>query len=347
MKFYVRADIYNELVEKAYGKRDFSKLTRKVITDKNGHRRTVFVKNEIQPVKKTPSNSIWIEDPKRGVKIVNHGAVKNAYDILTELEEKGLGKLTDVQSKEFSFEGKDFTIESGYNNGTEHFTVELKEPDTKSPIYERMNEESDGEKYLSKHIIVNSDNKDEIKEKLIYWLTGKKGNSKENIKNTTKSYTPEEQEKNYYELIEALNGYDRTDSYEIEKYKRENERLRNAYPKEQIAKYFNFAKDKMSGSKEDIANYLKQINIKNPSNFNYLISEMVFNDVRTADVEWNESYENLADKVNIGTMSIDEMAQKLYDKIHPENKEKKEKNVDKPYSNKMKADVEDDDYIPF
>ena len=42
-KFLIRKDVYNKLIEKGYGKRDFSKLTRKVITDKNGHRRTVFV----------------------------------------------------------------------------------------------------------------------------------------------------------------------------------------------------------------------------------------------------------------------------------------------------------------
>lgn len=55
MKFYVKADVYNELIEKAYGKRDLSKLTRKVITDKNGHRRTVFVRNEIQTAKRNSS----------------------------------------------------------------------------------------------------------------------------------------------------------------------------------------------------------------------------------------------------------------------------------------------------
>ena len=47
-KLYIKADVYNELIEKGYGKRDLSKLTRKVITDKNGHRRTVFVRNEVK-----------------------------------------------------------------------------------------------------------------------------------------------------------------------------------------------------------------------------------------------------------------------------------------------------------
>lgn len=49
-KLFIKADVYNELIEKGYGKRDLSKLTRKVITDKNGHRRTVFVRNDVQPV---------------------------------------------------------------------------------------------------------------------------------------------------------------------------------------------------------------------------------------------------------------------------------------------------------
>ena len=50
-KFFIKADVYNELIEKGYGKRDLSKLTRKVITDKNGHRRTVFVRNDVQTKK--------------------------------------------------------------------------------------------------------------------------------------------------------------------------------------------------------------------------------------------------------------------------------------------------------
>lgn len=47
--FLIRKDVYDELIEKGYGKKDYSKLTKKVITDKNGHRRTVFVRNGDQP----------------------------------------------------------------------------------------------------------------------------------------------------------------------------------------------------------------------------------------------------------------------------------------------------------
>lgn len=48
-KMFIRKDVYEELLEKGFGKKDYSKLTKKVITDKNGHRRTVFVRNGEQP----------------------------------------------------------------------------------------------------------------------------------------------------------------------------------------------------------------------------------------------------------------------------------------------------------
>ena len=48
-KFLIRKDVYGELIEKGYGKKDLSKLTKKKITDKNGHTRTVYVKNGEQP----------------------------------------------------------------------------------------------------------------------------------------------------------------------------------------------------------------------------------------------------------------------------------------------------------
>ena len=49
-KLFVRKDVYDDLIEKWYGKRDLSKLTKKQITDKNGHKRTVYVRNGEQPV---------------------------------------------------------------------------------------------------------------------------------------------------------------------------------------------------------------------------------------------------------------------------------------------------------
>ena len=48
-KLFVRKDVYEEMLEKGFGKRDLSKLTKKQITDKNGHKRTVYVRNGEQP----------------------------------------------------------------------------------------------------------------------------------------------------------------------------------------------------------------------------------------------------------------------------------------------------------
>ena len=49
-KFLIRKDVYEDFIEKGYGKRDLSKLTKKQITDKNGHKKTVYVRNGEQPV---------------------------------------------------------------------------------------------------------------------------------------------------------------------------------------------------------------------------------------------------------------------------------------------------------
>ena len=183
MKLYIKADTYNELIEKGYGKRDFSKLTRKVITDKNGHRRTVFVRNET--------------------------------------------------------------------------------------------------------------------------LSGKTENKK--------TSTSIEDEKNYYELIETLNGYDRTDPDELEKYKRENERLHKLYPKDKVKNYIDYAKKQLFGSKEDIKKYLGNINIKNPSNLNYYIAEIALD-------KQPFSLEKLQLDLVYGDITLDEMAEKIYENIHPEEK---------------------------
>lgn len=183
MKLYIKADAYNELIEKGYGKRDLSKLTRKVITDKNGHRRTVFVRNET--------------------------------------------------------------------------------------------------------------------------LSGKTENKK--------TSTSIEDEKNYYELIETLNGYDRTDPDELEKYKRENERLHKLYPKDKVKNYIDYAKKQLFGSKEDIKKYLGSINIKNPSNLNFYIADIALD-------KQPFSLEKLQTDLVYGDITLDEMAEKIYENIHPKEK---------------------------
>lgn len=69
-KLLVRKDVYEELLEKGFGKRDLSKLTKKKITDKNGHTRTVYVRNEEQPKrnrKSTDMETMIYEDMKQHV----------------------------------------------------------------------------------------------------------------------------------------------------------------------------------------------------------------------------------------------------------------------------------------
>lgn len=65
-KLLVRKDVYEELLEKGFGKRDLSKLTKKKITDKNGHTRTVYVRNGEQPADvKQPKAQEGLSDEKR------------------------------------------------------------------------------------------------------------------------------------------------------------------------------------------------------------------------------------------------------------------------------------------
>lgn len=65
-KFLIRKDVYDDLIEKGYGKRDLSKLTKKQITDKNGHKRTVYVKNGEQPAEtKQPTAQKELSPEKR------------------------------------------------------------------------------------------------------------------------------------------------------------------------------------------------------------------------------------------------------------------------------------------
>ena len=45
-RYLVRKDVFNEILEKGYGKRDLSKLQKDIITDKNGHRKTVYHKRQ-------------------------------------------------------------------------------------------------------------------------------------------------------------------------------------------------------------------------------------------------------------------------------------------------------------
>jgi hypothetical protein len=65
-KLLIRKDIYDELLEKGYGNKDLSKLTKKQITDKNGHRRTVYVRNGEDPsAQKQPKSQEELTSEKK------------------------------------------------------------------------------------------------------------------------------------------------------------------------------------------------------------------------------------------------------------------------------------------
>lgn len=65
-RFLVRKDVFAELIEKGYGKRDLSKLQKRQITDKNGHKRTVWVKGDVQEnTSKQPKQQEGLSDEKR------------------------------------------------------------------------------------------------------------------------------------------------------------------------------------------------------------------------------------------------------------------------------------------
>lgn len=48
-KFLIRKDVYDELIEKGYGKKDYSRLQKVPVVDKNGHTRMVYKKNGEEP----------------------------------------------------------------------------------------------------------------------------------------------------------------------------------------------------------------------------------------------------------------------------------------------------------
>ena len=93
-KMLIRKDVYKELLEKGFGKKDYSKLTKKVITDKNGHRRTVFVKNGEQPAEvKQPKAQEGITPEKKAkyeemLEKVKAGSDENALFVRGEMLNK-------------------------------------------------------------------------------------------------------------------------------------------------------------------------------------------------------------------------------------------------------------------
>lgn len=107
-KMFIRKDVYEELLEKGFGKKDLSKLTKKKITDKNGHTRTVYVRNGEQPaeVKQlkaqeglTPEKKARYEEmlekvvagPEENALFVKDKGMLNKKEAIAHLSEK-LGK---------------------------------------------------------------------------------------------------------------------------------------------------------------------------------------------------------------------------------------------------------------
>lgn len=152
-KLLVRKDVYEELLEKGFGKRDLSKLTKKQITDKNGHKRTVYVRNGEQPVtQKQPTAQKELSPEKRAryeemLEKVKAGPNENALfigskgmlnkkDAIAYLEKK-LGKkssgntaqkMANVEDKAFAESEKDAQKKYG-NMSIEELKAEAKKYD--------------------------------------------------------------------------------------------------------------------------------------------------------------------------------------------------------------------------
>ena len=87
-KFLIRKDVYEDLIEKGYGKRDLSKLQKVQITDKNGHTRNVYKKTGIDQkevktykasdIEKVDKNTLKLGDVSATKNWDNSWSIKNA-----------------------------------------------------------------------------------------------------------------------------------------------------------------------------------------------------------------------------------------------------------------------------
>lgn len=90
VKFVIRKDVYDELIEKGFGKKDLSKLTKVQITDKNGHTRNVYRKmgeepkdgkkgkQEVEVKEKTSKLKVPKETTKKATKGIDYETAKQA-----------------------------------------------------------------------------------------------------------------------------------------------------------------------------------------------------------------------------------------------------------------------------
>ena len=164
-KLFVRKDVYEEMLEKGFGKRDLSKLTKKQITDKNGHKRTVYVRNGEQPeTQKQPKTQELTEEkraryeemlekvkagPDENALFVRGKGMLNKKDAIAHLSEK-LGKtsadtknvaqrMADAEDKAFAESEKDAQKKYG-NMSIEELKAEAKKYDGVSKYSPEANE---------------------------------------------------------------------------------------------------------------------------------------------------------------------------------------------------------------
>ena len=182
-KLLIRKDIYDELLEKGYGNKDLSKLTKKQITDKNGHRRTVYVRNGEDPsAQKQPKSQEELTSEKKAhyeemLEEVKAGPDENALfvrgkgmlnkkDAIAHLEGK-LGKtsgnvgqrMAGAEDKAFAESEKDAQKKYG-NMSIEELKAEAKKYDGVSKyspeanearkVYDVLNQKLEEEKKNSK-----------------------------------------------------------------------------------------------------------------------------------------------------------------------------------------------------
>lgn len=89
MKLCYNVERLEEIIEKAFGHKDLSKLTKKQITDKNGHRRNVYVKNGEEP-KQNISGKTYIEDIKKRKRVAQIKAMTQRGDTILFEKDKQL-----------------------------------------------------------------------------------------------------------------------------------------------------------------------------------------------------------------------------------------------------------------
>lgn len=117
-KLLIRKDVYEDILEKGYGKRDLSKLTTKIITDKNGHRRKVYVRNGEQTAENkqpkaqeglTPEKKARYQEmlkevmagPNENALFVKGKGMLNKKDAIAHLSEKLGMKVSNQSADEF------------------------------------------------------------------------------------------------------------------------------------------------------------------------------------------------------------------------------------------------------